>query len=125
MEPSAYPKPEKGTAQREKRRRHHVRMSLDVVESNQVRARSGGQCEVRWLGATGQGESRCLHLATQVHHMIGGHGRRARGISMFAEHKQAVCDPCHLGITGDIGGKKLVRIGGVVPHWTDSYRRVK
>ena len=68
---------------------------------------------------------RCLRVATQVHHMIGGRGKRGRGISALAEHKQAVCDVCHEEITGGIGGKKLMRIGGDVPLWTDFYRGVR
>ena len=95
--------------------------AIDRVESAKVSIRSEGRCEVvtihvsRWL--------RCRREGTQVHHMIGGNGKRGRGLSGWADHKQHVCDTCHLGITGDIGGKTLVRVGGTVPHWTDTYMR--
>lgn len=31
----------------------------------------------------------------------------------------------HQGITGEVGGKRFARIGGPVPHWTDTYRRLR
>ena len=96
----------------------------DKAENVKVVTRSGGRCEVREVVFRGYLPLRCPFWATQVHHMIGGHGKRARGISGLAEHKQHVCDRCHLDITGDIGGKKLKRIGGVVPLWTDPYERM-
>jgi hypothetical protein len=31
---------------------------------------------------------------------------------------------CHLDITGDIGGKKLILVkAGALPHYTDVYKR--
>lgn len=97
----------------------------DIAENAAVRGRSGGQCEVREIVRDSIVPYRCTERATQVHHMIGGRGRRGVGISALKEHKQAVCDSCHLDITGDIGGKRLKRIGDVLPHWTDYYERVK
>jgi hypothetical protein len=118
-----YPKPTPS-------KRKHPDAALDTRESAKVRKRSGGQCEVRevlelggWLGPAGM-PVRCQRAATQVHHMIGGNGKRGRGISALAIHKQHMCDACHLWITGDLGGKKLKRIGGDVPLWTDTYQRV-
>lgn len=107
------------------RTQRQIDAALDRTESAQVKIRSGGQCEVRWFGETGRIEYRCQHVATQVHHMIGGHGRRARGLSVYATAKQHVCDACHLAITGDLGGKKLRRIGGPVPHYQDVYERCR
>ena len=112
------PKPAKGTALKERRRRTRQRLNQDKAESEKVKERSGGRCEVRT-------DYRCAHQASEVHHMISGFGKRARGKSLLAEHKQHVCDRCHLDITGDVGGRKLKRVGGVEPLWTDTYERVE
>lgn len=40
-----------------------------------VAARSGGQCEYRWLHANGVDRVRCLHEATEFHHYF----RQAQG----------------------------------------------
>ena len=101
----------------------------DRRESAVVRERSGGQCEVREpYGIRSQTDPlaytlRCPRYAVQVHHMIGGNGKRGKGISALQEHKQHVCKSCHDDITGRVGGKRLQRIGGVVPLWTDCYER--
>ncbi len=103
--------------------------SLDRAESLKVQERSYGRCEVVVVYSAPSGtvltQIRCTRRATQVHHMIGGRGKRGVGISALSEHKQHVCDRCHLDITGDIGGKKLQRIGEPVPAWTDTYRRIE
>ena len=102
--------------------------AVDKAENATVPERSGGRCEVQVdlrCTAGGSGIFRCTRTATQIHHMIGGRGRRGIGESALAERKQHVCDACHLGITGDLGGKKLKRIGGVVPHFTDCYERLR
>ena len=95
--------------------------TIDRRESAKVRVRSGGQCEV-WEHA-GQVGARCQRRAVHVMHLIGGRGKRGRGISALAEHKLHGCATCHRAIDGDIGGKTLKRIGGVIPRWTDTYRR--
>ncbi|MPZ20107.1 MAG: hypothetical protein GEV06_19650 [Luteitalea sp.] len=97
----------------------------DKAGSAQARDRSEGWCEVRWFGATGAIEYRCDRAATQVHHMLSGRGTRGKGLSALKEHKQHVCDQCHLDITGGVGGRKLLRVGGQRPHWTDRYQRVE
>lgn len=103
--------------------------SADRKGSQAVKARSEGQCEVvvehALPGLVSPLRLRCRNRADQVHHMIGGRGNRGIGKSAFAEHKQHVCDTCHRDITGRIGGKKLKRIGGPLPLWTDRYTRVK
>lgn len=101
--------------------------ALDRKESAKVKERSGGRCEVweRDEQMFGWGNSRCKRAATQVHHMMGGRGVRGRGESALAIRKQHLCDQCHLDITGDIGGKRLKRIGGMVPHYTDVYERIQ
>lgn len=99
--------------------------AADRKSNKAVKERSGGRCEVKVLSEVlAEWHWRCQRAATQVHHLIGGRGKRGIGISALAEHKQHVCDQCHLAITGDIGGKKLIRVGGVIPHWTDRYKRV-
>ena len=102
--------------------------SLDRAESVKVQKRSRGRCEVivkeQWAGL-GEASMRCCRKATQVHHMIGGRGKRGVGISALKEHKQHVCDVCHRAIGGGIGGKQLNRVGGAVPFWTDWYERAK
>ena len=120
----AQPKPARGTAQREKRQRRARLTAKDRAENAKVKARSGGRCEVVKRDP-GYGWYRCSFRATQVHHMLGGSGTRARGDSSSAIRKQHVCTGCHQGITGDVGGKTLIRVGGPVPHYTDVYRRVR
>ena len=99
----------------------------DRAGSRAVRLRSGGQCEVWALYGDWHiwGARRCVNRASQVHHMIKGQGRRGIGRSALAYHKQHVCAICHADIEGGVGGKKLIRIGGTVPRWTDTYRRVR
>lgn len=112
-----------------KRLRDNLRKRIDRLESAKVKVRSQGWCEVQshdgWDGKQYRHMHYCRERATQVHHMIGGHGKRAHGPSLLAEHKQHVCDRCHLFITGDIGGKKLKLIQfGDLPMWNDRYLRV-
>lgn len=110
----------------------------DRIGSDHVKARSGGRCEVvfvegntareetLWFAATGEHpRGRCIRNAVHVHHMISGRGKRGIGRSALPKHKQHVCEQCHRDIHGDIGGRRLERVGGVVPHWTDPYRRVR
>ena len=52
----------------------------DEVESAKVRARSGGRCEMSLSG-------RCRRLASEVHHLMGGIGRRGYGSSALAKNK--------------------------------------
>jgi len=103
-----------------------ARVSVDDRESAKVKVRSGGRREafiekhpdVRVdLTATWRCHRRALH----VHHMLSGIGVRGRGESAKEIRKQHLCQKCH----EDIGGKKLQRIGGDLPHYTDAYRRVK
>lgn len=101
--PHAKPRP----AALERKDRRNDRKAQDEQENAKVKARSGGQCEV-WIGRF----ERCARRGNQTHHMIGGWGKRARGISILAEHKQYVCHQCH----DDIGGHILKRIGGDPPR---------
>jgi hypothetical protein len=97
----------------EKDQRTAARKKFDDAESEKVVLRSGWQCEIH-VGAV-----RCKRKATEVHHLLGGNGTRARGKSALAIHKQHVCRDCHSAITSN----KLYRIGAVLPLWTDSYKR--
>jgi len=115
----------KGTPRKEaKAARVKARVSIDRLESAKVKERSGGRCEVV-VKYRGMEPYRCGHRAAHVHHMIGGRGRRGVGISALSIYQQHVCVRCHQDIGGKIGGKKLLRVGGYVPFWTDQYRRVK
>jgi hypothetical protein len=104
----------------EKADRLKVRVSKDEAESDKVKARSKGRCEV-WTQVNRKVAWQCKRRAVHVHHMLGGNGVRGRGQSALKAHKQHVCTDCH----SDIGAHVLVRIGGVVPLWTDRYSRVK
>lgn len=116
MDTSGLPfaKPRPGALEREDRRQK--RAARDEAENTKIRARSHRQCEAVVIG-----EGRCVRRACHPHHMIGGWGKRARGISVLAEHKQHLCPQCH----EDIGAHILQRVGGPVPLWTDKYRRMK
>lgn len=93
----------------------------DDKDSDTVKVRSGGQCEVFVLITPPAYGRKCQRRAVHVHHMLGGNGVRARGESAKAIRKQHVCAACHTAI----GNHTLVRIGGFDPHYTDAYRRVK
>lgn len=101
--------------------RANDREAIDKRESKKVKQRSGGQCEVRERYADSIVPYRCTRRAFHVHHMLGGIGVRARGKSALAIHKQHVCSDCHSDITGHV----LRHIGGVIPLWTDAYKREK
>lgn len=104
-----------------KAKKDKVRLDIDAEETKKAQARSGGRCEVQWFGKTARKVQRCTRpIMPGIHHMISGWGKRARGKSLLAEHKQAVCKECHERITH----KVLRRIGGDVPLWTDEYERV-
>ena len=74
----------------------------DKRESQKVKARSGGRCEVTIGGV------RCPCRAFEVHHHIGHWRLRGRGASALAENKSHVCSECHRLITGHV----LVRLSG-------------
>lgn len=84
------------------------RATLDEEESDKVRKRSKGVCEIVVDG------KRCKRKALHVHHRKGGNGRRGRGDSALAKHKDHVCFKCHEQI-----GKQLRHVRG------HNYRRVE
>lgn len=65
------------------------RETRDRKESDKVKARSLGQCEVRVKG------NRCKRRAFEVHHHKGGNGQRGRGDSALAKHKTHMCSEHH------------------------------
>lgn len=75
----AFPKPLPQFLEREERRL--CQQARERRENTAVRKRSGGRCEVV-LGGT-----RCRKPGREVHHLLGGHGRRGRGVSVRATHK--------------------------------------
>ncbi len=92
-----------------KAQRKQARVSIDARESDKVRERSKGICEVTIAGA-----GRCRRRAWQVHHHKGGIGVRGRGESALAQHKSHVCNHCH----SDITAKTLQHVQGQI------YRKV-
>ena len=102
--------------------------ALDKAENAKVPIRSGGRCEVKERRILFDGypaDIRCQCAAQHIMHLIGGRGKRGRGISALAKHKLHGCARHHREIDGDIGGKKLKRIGGPIPHYTDCYERIR
>ncbi len=101
----------------ERERRRKKLSAEDRKGSREARYRSGGMCEVVFIGG-----GRCPRRATEVHHMDGRH--REPGRWTTKEAKQHVCAECHHGITGEIGGKRLKPVQeGDVPMWSDEYER--
>jgi hypothetical protein len=86
----------------------------DKRGSEQARVRAEGQCEI-WVD-----DVRCQKPDTQTHHMLGGHGVRARGESAKAIRKQRCCWDCHRLVQAET---KVRRVGGEMPHYTDRYAR--
>jgi hypothetical protein len=92
----------------------------DAEHNAEVRERSKGQCEVVWFGKVAKKVQRCAKVATEIHHLYGGSGVRARGKSCLAKHKLHCCNSCHSLITSKI----LRRVGGEERLWTDEYERL-
>ena len=95
--------------------RDRTRKTFDDKESDKVKVRSGGRCEVVVDGR------RCNRRASEVHHLLGGHGVRGRGESAKADRKQHACGACHSAITSH----RIQRLGPAMPKWTVRYRSVK
>ena len=95
----------------EKQDRLKRKQSVEDRENKAVRARSEGRCEVRLrhLDMDLQAwRSRCERRASEIHHMLGGSGRRGVGESAKAENKLHVCGPCH-----DLITRHILQV-----HWT-------
>lgn len=103
----------------DKKDRDNRIVSTDKAEDKKVKRRSGGRCEVVIAG-----EGRCERIGQgDPHHMLGGWGRRARGRSALAEHKQHCCFECHRKITNHT--LRLKAVLGDLPTWSDQYERVR
>ena len=103
----AFPKPRPRALQ--KKDRAKAKQSVEDRENARVKARSKGQCEVReqfisrgYAEPTISSTRRCHRRASEVHHLLGGTGRRGIGESAKAENKQHLCGPCHDLITRHI-----------------------
>jgi hypothetical protein len=85
----------------------------DARQSERVRERSGGRCEVVT-------DRRCTRPAQEIHHL-----RKPRLVHPEPEAKQHVCTQCHLWITGPIGGRVLQIISDGAATWSDKYERLR
>ena len=101
----AFPKPRPRALEKIARKR--AKQSVEDRENVRVRERSKGQCEVR-EARHGYLSRRCLRRASEVHHMLGGSGRRGVGESAKAENKLNCCGPCH-----DLITRHILQV-----HWT-------
>ena len=79
----AFPKPFPQVFERQARRA--CQQARERQENTTVKVRSGGQCEVVL------GKTRCQKAGREIHHLLGGHGRRGRGDSALATHKVHSC----------------------------------
>ena len=104
----------------EKAERVKALKKSDAEHNAEVRARSGGRCEVTWWGKKAKKVQRCAKVATEIHHMYGGSGVRAKGKSCLARHKQNVCSEHHQLITSKI----LRRVGGQERLWNQEYEHL-
>jgi hypothetical protein len=120
------PQPKPRPRALDKQDRVKRKQSVEDRENAIVKARSYGQCEVREMSlvrdsfvreTTGRSfltlGRRCARRASQIHHFLGGSGRRGIGESAKAENKLHVCDKCHDEITRHI----------LQPHWTQVENR--
>lgn len=83
--------------------------SIEERENRKVKARSKGQCEVRERYSDSIVPYRCMRAAREIHHFLGGMGRRGIKESALAENKLHVCSIDH----------KLITKHVLQPHWTD------
>jgi len=95
-----FPQPKPIPKLLDKRKSQADLRKLDREQRAICQARSGGRCEVRVL--VPYRDSRCIHRATENHHLIGGMGRRNVGRSRLAEHRLHVCAYCHAEITAHV-----------------------
>ena len=96
----AFPKPLPQMLEREERRARQ--RARERVENAKVRKRSGGRCEVVL------GDERCRKAGREIHHLLGGTGRRGRGASVLATHKVHACARHH----------RLIQLRWITATWT-------
>lgn len=98
-----------------KEKRVKVKQDIEDEQNAIVKARSGGRCEVRERAVRDEHAEtkRCKRDAREVHHCLGGIGRRGVRESALAQNKLHVCagfeGSCHDLITRWI----------LQQHWTD------
>jgi hypothetical protein len=104
---NAQPKPR--PRKLEKRARYLETRKLDREQRAICKARSGGRCEVitEWYPSFAGHDNRCIHRATENHHLLSGIGVRNKGRSILAAHRLMVCRFCH----SELHGHVLVPIG--------------
>lgn len=83
----ACPKPFPQVFERQARRA--CQQARERLENTRVEERSGGHAQVVLDGR------RCRKAGREVHHLLGGHGRRGRGDSVLATHKVHACVDHH------------------------------
>lgn len=98
------PQPKPRPRALEKADRRKALEARDKRESDKVKIRSGGGCEVVVVNGT-----RCHSRAAHVHHLISGIGVRGVGTSALARHKVHCCVACHTAIHAHV----LLPLGGV------------
>lgn len=107
----AFPKPRPRALLKEDRRK--VKETIEQRENKKVKARSKGQCEVvevfhlrvlkdDTVVAENTATHRCLRQAREIHHLLGGTGRRGVRESALAQNKLHVCSADHELITRHI-----------------------
>jgi hypothetical protein len=101
-----------------KAKRVTARAALDEQESDKVKVRSKGQCEVIEAIPNAWSKKsftlkRCPKRALHVHHLLGGIGVRGRGKSALAENKLHLCVDCH----SDIHAHVLVKFSEDGREW--------
>lgn len=89
----SFPKGKPQMAERDDRERKAD--AFDRAESEKVKVRSKGRCEVTVIGI------RCKRRGFEVHHHIGGWKLRGKGPSALAKNKTHACTACHRLITGN------------------------
>lgn len=103
-----HPQPKPRPRLLDKRQKQDAIDKVDTAERAKVRARSGGQCEVKVDVLATEGVCviyyrRCpRRCAPGNHHLIGGSGRRNKGRSILAAHRLDVCEKCHYEITNKV-----------------------
>lgn len=97
--------------------RDRLVVTTDRDENTKAKQRAGGRCEVFEVG-----RGRCMRKDQHTHHMLSGFGRRGKGRSGLAEHKQRVCATCHHEITTHV---LRLLVDGDLPKFTDAYERWK
>lgn len=82
-----------------KRQKDNQKKALARKQQAEVFARSRGQCELceAELGV------RCTYPATDIHHLLGGHGRRNVGESALAKNLIHICREHHRDTHDRIG----------------------